>query len=91
MPISISELAQAREATAQLLEALGLEAYLFEVEPRDGEWEVKVECVIEEGWGTVILPVEKELLLASHKDAIAHQRLLNEWRIKLAACKLRVL
>jgi len=87
MPITTAELAQAREAVAGLLEALGLNDYLFEVEPRNGEWEVRVECVIKEGWETVILPVKKEWLLVGRSDPGIQLQLLDEWGVKLAACK----
>lgn len=40
------ELTQARETVASLLETLGLAAYLFEIEPREGRWEVRVECAL---------------------------------------------
>lgn len=70
-----------------LLERLGLEAYLFEVEPREGPWEVRIDCAMSGGWQSVNLAVEKERLLASrHDDAICRE-LLHGWRARLAACK----
>jgi len=81
------ELAQAKEAAAALLGQLGLEAFLFEVEPQDELWQVKVECAIENGWQTSTLPIAKALLLASQDDAGAREQLLSEWRERLAACK----
>jgi hypothetical protein len=47
MMLSERELTQARETVASLLETLGLTAYLFEVEPREGRWEVRVECALD--------------------------------------------
>lgn len=90
MPLSSAELIQAREAAAELLEELGLDAYLFEIEPRDGQWELRVECAIEEGWETVVLPVPKALLLTGRDDAAARQQLLTDWRERLAACKVQM-
>lgn len=89
MPLSSADLIQAREAAAELLEELGLDAYLFEIEPRDGQWELRVECAIEEGWENVVLPVPKALLLAGRDDVDARQQLLTDWRERLAACKVQ--
>jgi hypothetical protein len=87
MAWSAAELEQAREAVSALLDELGLEAYLFAVEPRDGNWEVKVECAVQEGWETVTLPVDIRLLLASPVDREARARLAQAWDAKLAACR----
>lgn len=56
MTLSIAELARAREATTELLDELGLDAYLFEVEPRDGQWQLKVDCAIaaEGAWESLL-------------------------------------
>ena len=89
MPLAITELSKAREAVAALLEALELETYLFGVEPDGEEWQVKVECAIEDGWETVTLAVEKETLLASLDDRDVRQRLLDELKARLGACKIR--
>ncbi len=91
MTLSITELDQARVATAALLDELGLDAYLFEVEPRDGQWELKVECALEivGAWESIALQVPKEMLLTSQDDAAIHQRILAEWRGRFVACKLR--
>ncbi|MDX1251097.1 MAG: hypothetical protein IDH49_02345 [Gammaproteobacteria bacterium] len=89
MPTSITELAAAKGAAAALLDELGLEAYLFEVEPREGQWELRVECAVEAGWESVMLPVDKPKLLASREDAAVHAELLAAWRERLAACKKR--
>jgi len=84
--ISTVELTEAREAASALLEQLGLEAYLFEIEPRDKRWELHIDCAIVQGWQSATLPVDKSLLLASHKESAARERLLSEWRKRLAAC-----
>jgi len=87
MPLSIEELAAAREAAAALLDEVGLEAHLFEIEPHKGEWELAVECAIDTGWTTIKLLVEKGQLLASRDDTRVRASLLQDWRDKLAACK----
>jgi tRNA(Ser,Leu) C12 N-acetylase TAN1 len=83
------DLEGATEAARALLEELGLEAYLFAVEPREGDWELKLECALEDGWQTIALPVELDLLLASRTETDARSRLLRSWGSKLAACLRR--
>lgn len=89
MSISITELARAREATTELLDELGLDAYLFEVESGEGQWQVKVDCALDaESWQSIILPAPKEMLLTSARDAAVRERILEDWRGRLVACKL---
>jgi hypothetical protein len=87
MRVSLLELSRAKDAAGALLEQLGLEAYLFEVEPRDGDWLVRVECAIDEGWQTTSLAVDRGRLLTSPQDGGARAALLREWRARLVACK----
>ena len=68
------------------IEELGLEAYLFAIEPREGDWELKLECAFKEGWQTITLPVDVELLLASRTDSAARARLLQSWSERFTAC-----
>ena len=91
MSLSIAELARARETIAGLLEELGLETYLFEVEPRNEQWELKVDCVMaaDGAWESVTLRVPREALLTSQDDAALRRRLLAEWQDRFVACKLR--
>lgn len=87
MQTSIVELVATKEIVSALLNELGIEVYLFEVEPRNGQWEVRVECAIEPGWESVTLPVDRLRLLASREDAAVRAELLTAWRERLAACK----
>lgn len=88
MTISITELARAREISSGLLDELGLDAYLFEIEPRDGQWQLKVDCAMEEGaWESVTLMLPWEPLLASEDDDSVRLRVLSDLRSRLAACK----
>jgi hypothetical protein len=80
------DLEKATEAAGALLEELGLDAYLFAVEPREGDWELKVECALKEGWQMIAVPVELDLLLASRTESGARARLLQSWRDRMAAC-----
>ncbi|MEJ2141755.1 MAG: hypothetical protein P8Y24_05270 [Gammaproteobacteria bacterium] len=89
MTISSAELAEIREVTSKLLDELQLEAYLFEVEPRDELWELNVECAIDNGWETFKLKVNKDYFQHADDDAVFHHLLINEWREALSACKVK--
>jgi hypothetical protein len=89
MEFSVDDLAQMRMAVTELLEELGLDAYLFDIEPHPGQWEIKVECATDNGWGTFQLTAETDYLLHGRDDAVAHAVLLDNWRDSLAACKIK--
>lgn len=80
-------LTEANEATAGLLEQLGLEAYLFEVEPREGPWEVHVDCALGDGWQSLTLPVDITQLLDTRSNEALRLQVLKDWRARLAACR----
>lgn len=84
--LSMNELAQAREAVGRLLEALQLDASIYEVEPREGQWEVGVECAVADGWETCRITADKEYLLRGADDMVVHEVLLDNWREALSAC-----
>ena len=84
MALSAAQVIGAREATFALLEEVGLDNYLFSVDPADSGWEVKVEHPISEGWASVTLPVEADVLLASRTDRDARRRIVQSWRARLA-------
>ena len=86
MTPSMTELAQARDVVRRVLEELQLDAYLYEVEPREGQWEVKVECPTDAGWETCRLTADKEYLLRGVDDAVVHEVLIDNWREALADC-----
>ena len=87
MGMSTIELAKAKDAVAAILEGLGLSAYLFEVEPRDGRWELRMDCATAEGWQSLQLQVEKDRLLAAATDPAVREELARAWRGQLGACK----
>lgn len=87
MKLSVRELARAREVVEKVLDELNLEAYLFDVEPHEGRWEVRVECAVEDGWETCRLSADKEYLLRGDDDAVAHAVLIDNWREALGACR----
>lgn len=91
MKLSIIELAKARESASGILEELQLDAYLYEVQPRDGTWELRVECACETdgGWETIMLQVPKRMLLDDFYDDKAKQDLFAYWKQKLNHCKFQ--
>jgi len=78
-----------RENVMALLDELKIEAYLFEIEPKEGQWEINVECAIKEGWEMFRLTAEKEYLLRGVDDAVARDVLLDNWREALSACRIK--
>ncbi|MEW5973590.1 MAG: hypothetical protein AB1713_07520 [Pseudomonadota bacterium] len=88
MTLGMVELARAREAAQEVLETLRLDGYLFEVEPTEAGWRVRIECAIPEGWETVNIEVDADTLVDSRNDGALRQQLVEAWRPRLAHCKL---
>jgi len=61
----------------------------FEIEPREGQWEIKLECAIDEGWETFKLSAEKSYLLHGFEDAVAREVMLDNWREALVSCRTK--
>ncbi|NIR30488.1 MAG: hypothetical protein GWN84_14500 [Gammaproteobacteria bacterium] len=89
MPWSSVELAEARELIRGLLEALELDAYLFEVEPRNDGWELRLECAADEGWQSFRLPLESSRIIDARENEAARERLLRVVGATLGDCKRR--
>ena len=91
MSISTLVLAKARESANTILEELQLDAFIYEVEPRDDVWELTIQCAcdVDGGWETIMLRVPKRMLLDSFDDDKAKQHLFEYWKKLLADCKLR--
>lgn len=87
MPTLTAQLAMVREYVNGLLDGLGLDAYLFEIEPHDDKWEVKVECAMEEGWTNVSFMLTGDTLEASSNNEQLKQQLVDELSQNLCACK----
>jgi len=85
---TIHSFVEARTAIERVLDALGLGTYLFDVEPRDDGWQVKVECQSREGWKVVSVDVERDALARSLHDDAARERLLVTFRDRIGACAL---
>ncbi|MFW6093701.1 MAG: hypothetical protein ACODAC_06980 [Pseudomonadota bacterium] len=77
---SINEVAGARDAVITLLEAVPLETYLFEVEPTDEHWEVRLEWGREEAWNTATLSAGRDELLDALRDKQVRDAVLHRWR-----------
>ncbi|WP_020146858.1 hypothetical protein [Thioalkalivibrio sp. ALJ15] len=86
MALSIEELSRAREVVSGLLEELHLSNYTFDVEPRDGGWEIQIECAADSGWVTHTFAATREQLQHCD-DARVRQQLLDAWAGPLAACQ----
>lgn len=91
MNLSTEELITVREAANGILDELELDAYLFEVEPRDAHYEIKLECAsaINGGWMSVSLMLPKEEMLTGFKDEDIRRQLFEYWDKKLSTCKRR--
>lgn len=87
MSLSAEQLLAAKETVNGLLEDLALEAYLFEVQPGEQGWDVRVECAIEGGWQNSRISVGFEELIASHDDEALRRKLFEEWKRCLGTCK----
>lgn len=87
MALSVDDLMQAKDAVGRLLEQLGLQAYLFEVEPSGELWQVRIECATRDGWQALRLEVDATQLRECAADSAAKNELLQQWRERLAACQ----
>jgi hypothetical protein len=83
MNLTTENMAEAKNTVGNLLEQLGLTAYLFEVEPRTDHWEVRVECALDSGWQSSVLNVDDKALRACRTDHFVRDQLLGEWRRRL--------
>ena len=86
--LSVKELAQVRKNLDKILNELQLDAYVYEVEPHEGQWQLTVECATEDGWKTVKFSAKEEYLIRGADDAIIHETLMDSLREALSSCKL---
>ncbi len=77
----------ARDAVGLLLEQLGLDAYLFGVEPVGDRWEIRLEYATDAGWSSKVLEVDSPTLVESFSDPKARSRLLHTWNRALDRAK----
>ncbi|MFO7594292.1 MAG: hypothetical protein R6X15_09655 [Pseudomonadota bacterium] len=83
MPANSREMIMAREVIESILDQLHMDAYLFEIEPKDGKWQLKVECAIENGWSDFTLEIAEPIPDSDEKLADLFARCQSA----LAACK----
>ena len=86
MNASALEIREGRAAVERLLDELGLRAFIFTLEPKEGGWELHLDCSTAEGWQTIALPADIAALRASLTDAALRERLREDWRARLGAC-----
>lgn len=87
--ITTRDLAQAKEAVIALLDQLGVTEYLFEVEPHNGLWEVRIDCATDDAWQSLVLSVDLTRLLHIDEDPAVRRELLEQWATTLTACNKR--
>jgi len=86
MNVSTSELTRARNAAERLLESLGLDAYLYEVEPGENDaWTLILECATGDGWQRLSWAVDKSELLRSLDENPVRERLAEALSRRVAA------
>lgn len=87
MATTSSDFIQARLLIDGILEELGIDAYLFEIEPHDGQWELKVECAVEEGWGSYHVTLDDAQVQAGFNGDAARNELKQCCSESLKACR----
>jgi hypothetical protein len=85
MDLTAKNLIEAKETVRNLLEQLGLTAYLFEVEPHADQWQVRVECALDSGWQSSVLNIDDTALRACRTDRFVRDQMLGELRKRLTA------
>ena len=88
MTTTSSDFIQARLLIDGILEELELDAYLFEIEPHDGHWELKVECAVDEGWGSYRVTLNEAQVQAGFNGEAARNELKQQCRQSLNACRI---
>ncbi len=85
MPLSTEELCDARQAIETLLAELGLGAFLYTIEQKNGTWAVTIDYPLDGEWRTEVLPVDPHALAASLRDPDLRARLRADWQPYLRA------
>ena len=84
---SSSDMIQARVLIGELLDELHIEAYLFEIEPHEDHWELKVECAVDGGWGSYRVTLDEDQLVAGFSDGDVRRRLREQCSRSLSECR----
>ncbi len=88
MTTTSSDFIQARLLIDEILDELGIDAYLFEIEPHDGQWQLKVECAVDEGWGSFSVALDETKVYAGFNGDTARNEIKEQCRQSLIACRI---
>jgi hypothetical protein len=80
MEWTVRRFIEARDTVDALLRALPLQDYLFEVEPKQEHWEVRLEYPTPDAWRMITLTVDDATLSAVQRDAGARDEVLDRWK-----------
>ncbi len=83
------DLVMARELLAAVLDQLELDAYLFDVEPGEQGWIVRVECPTSSGWELVELSLSHDELRRASGESRVLEQLRKDLSGRLTDCKRR--
>jgi hypothetical protein len=75
-----------RAAIEGILDEIDLRAFVFTFEAKEHGPELHVECATNGTWRTIVLPVDRSLLLASVSDPQVRQQLRAAWGERLRDC-----
>jgi hypothetical protein len=84
--ISTQELRSTQQAVEGLLEELGVRAFLYTIDQKDAGWTLNIECAVDGGWQTKVLPLDPHALAASLRDPELRARLREDWQSRLRSC-----
>ena len=87
--LSSQDIQGAREAVERLLGELGLRAFAYTVEPKQGGWSLRIECATDDGWRESTLAVDPVELRSSLSDAAAREKMRANWQARLRGCAKR--
>lgn len=83
MKWSIDELGDIRSLVSDVLDDIGLHAYVFNVEQDEAHWIVSVDFPHHDDWQAADLRVDKGVLRDCLKDPEARKALGSTWKKKL--------
>lgn len=83
MKWSVEELTDVRELVEELLDGIGLQSYVYNIEQKEDDWIVSVDYPHRDEWRTVDLCVDKKALGDCFKYYDARSNLSSAWRNRL--------
>lgn len=87
MMLSTSEVARARQTVSRVLDEMGLDAYLFEIEPGEDDWQLHLECAAEDGWSRLTVNLDADTLAQAAEDEGAFRRVMARCAEACGECK----